>query len=143
MKENYTEMRILIIELIIERFGDVKVITDNILKKLAKEMIPDDAISSVVVTNSYRKLNSALIKLKELNKTVNMPAEELNALIYSSVFISKLLSFVPQRAKFAFRQELMSENEGYRRVRGAKPFSILAATVFNSFELNVSSTKEF
>ena len=69
MKENYTEMRILIIELIIERFGDVKVITDNILKKLAKEMIPDDAISSVVVTNSYRKLNSALIKLKELNKT--------------------------------------------------------------------------
>ena len=111
--------------------NDFKVITDNILKKLAKEMIPDDDISSVAVTSSYRKLNSALIKIKELNKTVNMPAEELNALIYSSVFISKLLSFVLQRAKFAFRQELMSENEGYRRVRGAKPFSILAATVLN------------
>ena len=81
MKENYTEMR----KWLIERFGDIKVITDNILKKLAKEMIPDDAISSVAVTNYYRKLNSVLIKIKELNKTENMPAEELNAHIYSSL----------------------------------------------------------
>ena len=138
MKENYTEMR----KWLIERFGDVKVITDNILKKLAKEMIPDDAISSVAVTNYYRKLNSVLIKIKELNKTVNMPAEELNAHIYSSEFMSKLLGFVPQKAKFAFRQGLMSENEDYRRVRGAKSFSILAATIFKRFELNDSSTKD-
>ena len=138
MRENYTEMR----KWLIERFGDVKVITDNILKKLAKETIPDDASSSVAVTNYYRKLNSVLIKIKELNKTVNMPAEELNAHIYSSEFISKLLGFVPQRAKFAFRQELMSENEDYRRVRGAKSFSILAATIFKRFELNDSSTKD-
>ena len=105
-------------------------------------MIPDDTISSVAVTNYYRKLNSVMIKIKELNKTVNMPTEELNAHIYSSEFMSKLLGFVPQKARFAFREELMSENEDYRRVRGAKSFAILTATIFKRFELNDSSTKD-
>jgi len=114
MKENYTEMR----KWLIERFGDVKVITENILKKLAKETIPDDAISSVTVTNYYRKLNSVLIKIKELNKTVNMPAEELNAHIYSSEFISKLLGFVLQRANLrsdrnsCLKMKIIGELEG-------------------------------
>ena len=97
-RDNYELMKIWLIR----RFGDVRVITDSILKPLVRDDICWDKSNPANLTTYFRKLNSAVKKIQELKKTVDMPLAELESHIYSVDFISKLLSFVPDKTKFDF-----------------------------------------
>ena len=92
---------------LLSRFGEIKIITDNILKIVARKELPEDFASNKTLTAYYRKLNSAIKKVQELSKTVDMPIEELNAHIYSAEFIAKLIRYVPRLAVNAFMDKLV------------------------------------
>ena len=125
---------------LINQFGDVKVITDNILRTLSKEIIPSDSVPSQNSTSYYRKLNSVIKRVLELSRTVDMPIEELEAHIYGSDFMAKLTTYLPEKAKFDYIDKLMSAGLDHRRIRGEPSFAILSATVQRHFCLNESSS---
>ena len=128
-KDSYEMMR----RWLIRKFGDVKVITGSILKTIAKENLPNENTQPAAVTNYYRMLNSIIKKVQELRKTTDMPREELDAHIYSSEFIAKLISLVPVVARRDFMNKLMEEGEDPERIQGNFAFSLLSSTVYKYF----------
>ena len=118
---------------LISRFGDIKIITDNILKIVARETMPGDFASNKTLTAYYRKLNSAIKKVQGLSKTVDMPIEELNAHIYSAEFIAKLIKYVPRLAVNAFMDKLVEKGIDTHRIHGQRPFKHLAFAIFSKF----------
>ncbi len=109
-----------------KKFGEVKVITDNILKVVLKEAIPNDSTISTNLTNYYRKLNSVFKKIQELDRTVDVPKEDLAAHIYSNDFLSKLITLAPDKARFEFMDQWMSSGEDPERIKGSDAFALLA-----------------
>ena len=124
---------------LIRRFGDVTVITDNILSTLSKDVKPDDSISSPATTKYFRQLNASVKRIQELGKTVDMPVSDLQAHIYSKEFLTKLVSYIPERAKFDLYDRLLSTGVDRHHIRGEDAFYLIAATVYRHFCLNESS----
>ena len=135
---NYKLMR----HWLIKKFGDIKVICDNIVKSIAKERMPGDSASHQTLTVYYRKLNSVIKKLQELSKTVDLPQSELEAHIYSSEFLAKLLKFVPRRTKLEFMEKLMYSGEDVHRVKGKGAFSVLSTVVFCHFTSHSAASSD-
>ena len=118
---------------LIKRFGEVKVITDNVLKLVSKERIPTDCSSDLASASYYRRLNSVVKKLQELSKTVDLPNDELITHIYSSEFLAKLLRYVPRRTELEFRERLAYNGEDVDHIKGRAAFSTLAMTIYSHF----------
>ena len=135
--ENYNLMR----QFLINKFGDVKVITDNIIKVVAKENIPDDSSSHSVLTDYYRKLNSVMKKLQELSKTVDMPVAELEAQIYSSEFMTKLLKYVPRRSVSEFMEKMISSGQDLARIKGSAAFRLLSDCIHTHFSAHSAAAR--
>ena len=127
-KDDYQLMR----TWLITRFGDVKIMTENILKTLSRETIPSDDSPSLTKANYFRKLNAAIKRVKELGKTADMPLRNLEAHIYSNDFMTKLLSFVPEKPKFELFQELMKAGDcaEVRQIEGKEAFNKLSCIVY-------------
>ena len=136
-KEDYKKMR----AWLINRYGDVKVMTDNILRTITKEKIPSDSSSSVALTNYYRKFNSVIKRIEELQRTTDMPIGDLHQYIYSSGFLEKLCLLLPDRAKDQFLEKHDANNEDLHRIQGKKAFEALASVVQASFKRNETKTR--
>ena len=128
-KHDYDMMR----SWLINRFGDVKIITGNILKPVSKEQIPSDMHSSNNLTSYYRKLNSVIKTITELKKTVDMPVLELEDHIYSNEFITRLISLVPEKAKFEILDKLLMDGNDLLRIKGKAAFTKISSTVYRYF----------
>ena len=126
---------------LINRYGDVKVMTANILKTMKKEQIPSDQQASVNLTKYYRKLNSVIKKISELRKTVDMPVKDLEEHMYSNEFLNQILSYVPEKAKFEFFDKLMILGDDLLRIKGKSAFNTLSVTVYKHFCINESASK--
>lgn len=126
---------------LISRFGDIKVITDNILKTVAKEFLPGESSSHQTLAVYYRKLNSVIKKLQELSKTVDMPVSELEAHMYSAEFLTKLMKFVPRRTNIVFMDNMTSNGEDDNQVKGESAFKLLAKTIFTHFSSHNRSAR--
>ena len=131
-KEDFQKMR----SWLINRFGDIKVMTDNILRNISKDRIPSDLTSSQALTNYYRKLNSVIKRIQELNKTADMPLHDLQTHIYSAGFIEKLMGLLPEKAKYEFFNKHVANNEDLHRISGQKAFETLANVVYSQFTMN-------
>ena len=128
-KSNYAKMR----TWLINRFGDVKVITENILRTLAKDVMPSDNNSSQPLANYYRKLNSVIKQVQELENTVDLPREDLNDYVHSNEFISKVLPFIPEKAKLEFYAKVTASGQDLLRIKGETAFIDLATIVYQHF----------
>ncbi len=136
--QNYDLMR----AWLIKRFGDIKVITDGIIRSIAKENIPSESAPYHTIATYYRKLNSVVKKLQELPKTADIPADELKTHIYSSEFMSNLLKYVPRRTKLEFREKLIYAGMDGDRIKGEYAFTILALTVFTHFSSHDGAARD-
>ena len=134
-RDNYDLMK----TWLIRKFGDVRVITENILKLITKDPKPNESASPATLTVYYRKLNSVIKRILELNKTIKKP--DLEAHIYSYEFMARLLSYVPDKARYDFMDKLIDAGEDLDNIHGSRAFSILSKTVFRHFCLENGSEK--
>jgi len=118
---------------LLKKFGDLTIITDNIVRVIAKEQMPQTDSSYSVLTDYYRKLNSVVHKIGELQKSVDVPLHELKEHIYSAEFLSKLLKFVPDVAKNNFMDQMLAANEDVTTIKGQFAFSMLTLSISNQF----------
>ena len=118
---------------LVKRFGDVKVIASNIIKSIGIDQVPDESTPYETRASYFRKLNSVLIRLKDLIKTDDMPVEDLEAHIYSNEFIERLLKLVPWSTDIAVREKLILCGEDTLRVKGKRTFQILSMVVNSQF----------
>ena len=126
-KENYPAMR----QCLINRYGDVKVMTENIVNIMAKDSLPADHCSSANLADYYRKLNSVFKKIQELLKTADMPTSELEDHIYSNTFLQTLIAHVPHQARDEFYSQISEEN--LLNIKGKPCFSMLSKIVYRFF----------
>ena len=136
-KDEYTKMR----EWLIKRYGNVRTITDNIVKVIAKENKPSDDVPSSKLTSYYRKLDFVIKRIQELGKTVDMPIAELQAHIYSFEFINRLIAYTPQKATFELYDRLMAANINVLDISGAIAFKELSTVVHKHFVMNEGAAK--
>lgn len=118
---------------LVNRFGDIKVITNNIIKVLVEERIPDETTPYHNRASYFRKLNAVIAKLKDLFKTVDIPSDRLEAHIYSNDFLEKLLKLVPWNTDIALREKLILCGEDTLRVEGKKTFQLLTLIIHSQF----------
>lgn len=136
-KEDYQKMR----SWLINRYGDIKVMTDRIIRTISKDRIPSDVNASTALTNYYRKLNSVFKKIQELERTEDMPMYDLLSYIHSAGFIERLASLLPERARFQFLQDHVANKQDLHKIRGREAFETLANVVQSLFALNETATR--
>lgn len=136
-REDYQKMR----TWLITRFGDVKVMTDNILRCIINDRIPSDITSSVQLTDYYRKLDSVFKRIQELKRTTDMPVTRLKNYIYSTAFLEKLAALLPERASFKFLESHSANNQDLYTIEGNKAFHTMANVVAEIFYMNETKTR--
>ena len=133
-KESYPKMR----EWLIHRYGNVKVMTENILRVMNREQVPSDLNISPALTNYYKKLNSVMKRIKELMKTKDMPLVLLQNHIYSNSFIERLVAWLPEKARLQFFQ---TQNKQDLYIQGSDAFNTVVDIVATQFSLNETATR--
>ena len=136
-RENYQKMR----TWLITRFGDVKVMTDNILRCIINDCIPTDITSSIQLTDYYRKLNSVFKRIQELERTPDMPVTRLKNYIYSTTFLEKLAALLPEKASFEFLKSHSANNQDLYTIEGKEAFHTMANVVADIFYMNDTKTR--
>lgn len=131
-RDNYQMMKIWLTR----KFGDVKVITRNILSSITSENLPGAGSSIGTLTSYYRKLNSVIKRVQELEKTVDMPLIDLHNHIYSAEFMSTILMQVPEKCRFDHLDKLITAGEDPERIQGENAFLLLAKCVYRHFTMN-------
>ena len=121
---------------LIHKFGDVQVITGNILRVLDGAVMPHNSSPVDTVTNYYRKLNSAIKRIQDLRKTVDMPLSELQLQVYSRDFLSKLINLVPEKCSHDFMDKLITAGMDPERIQGEESFTMLASLIQRYFVLS-------
>ena len=127
LKDDYSKMR----RWLIEKMGDVKIMTRNILKPIQQLKIPTEDSLPLEKLNYYRKLEAGLQKIKELKQTPNMPLDDLAQHIHSPEFISQVVALLPNRTKDTFHDNLAFQ--GIYNAKGEDAFNALSRIISTHF----------
>ena len=134
-KESFTGMK----NIMVTRFGDVRVITGNLLQKIVSETMP--AEDSPKLADYYRKLNFIMESITQLQSTEGIAIAELNEHVHSYAFMQQILAFLPYRTRLTFidRLELMGIN--VLQVRGERAFTQLTKFIKHQYIIHEGNSK--
>lgn len=129
VKENYDRMK----TILMHRYGDIRIITDNILTPVTNEKVPShgDVKSKL---NYFRKLQSALQKVSKLLENPDISREETQAYIYSHDFLKRILHLIPEETMNYYVESMSNLNQDITRVRGVVAFRTILQCVNKFYE---------
>ena len=128
VRQDYKSMK----RKLLKKFGDLTIITDNILRTIPDSM-PARSASYLAWTDYFRALNSVMQKIGELRKTADVELDELEDYIYSADFINKLLKFIPDFVKDHFMNQMLDAREDVTVIKGKFAFRKLTSVVSYNF----------
>ena len=129
LSHNYEAMK----KKLLNKFGDLTIITNNILRTIGKEPPPQHEASYTAQADYYRLLSSLLNKIEELRRSVDVPVDELEDYIYSVDFMNKVLRLVPSNAKDSFMDSMIRSQEDVTKIKGKFAFKMLSIEISNRF----------
>ena len=129
VKENYMRMK----AILMHRYGDLRIITDNILAPVVGEKVPSGSDLKTKL-HYFRKLQSALQKVNKLLQNPDIAQDEVQLFLYSHDFLKRILHLLPEEAINYYVESMSNLNQDITRVRGQVAFKTLLSSVQNFYE---------
>ena len=126
---------------LVQKYGILSVITDNILKSMEGGPIPPPAAPYLAQANYFRNLNSAIQRVDDLRRQECISTPALEKHIYSSEFLAKLLKHIPPIATNDFMDSLVKADEDVCMIEGPEAFRLLSSCVARHFKKFDSLTR--
>jgi len=118
---------------LIRKFGDIKTMTDGLVKPILKKTMPGNSASYNQQLDYLRTLNSVIQKINELPNTSDVSKQSVENHIYSSEFMMKLVNHLPASTMLKLFDKLDDENLDDVNIQGKAAFKILSKVVFKDF----------
>ena len=129
VKEDYEKMK----SILMHRYGDLKIITDNILAQVSKDRIPGNNDLKAKLCY-FRKLHSAFQKIDKLLHNADIPSEETEAFVFSHDFLKRTLHLLPEYAINYYVEAMSNLNQDITRVRGKTAYKTIIACIDKFYE---------
>lgn len=129
VKENYNKMKLLLLQ----RYGDLQTITNNILSNISREVLPNTANLSTKL-DFYRKLQSSIQKINKLLAIPDVNADEVEDFVFGHDFLKRLLQLLPEPAHEQFLSSMSDLDQDTKRVRGKVAFKTILTSVNKIYE---------
>ena len=107
---------------LIRKFGDIKTMTDGLVKPILKKTMPGNSASYNQKLDYLRTLNSVIQKINELPNTSDVSKQSVENHIYSSEFMMKLVNHLPASTMLKLFDKLDDENLDDVNIQGKAAF---------------------
>ena len=129
-RDNFKAMR----KYLVQKYGVLSVITDNILKGMAAGPIPAPSASYSTLASYFRNLNSVVQRVEDLRRQECISTPDLEVHIYSAEFLAKLLKHIPPIAKNDFMDALIKHDEDICMIQGSEAFRLISQCIAKHFK---------
>ena len=126
---------------LLHRYGDLKVITHNMLLPVVILEKPCTSSGVQKNLNYYRKFQYAMQNINKLLKSSQVPTQEVESYLYSHEFLSCLISLIPLEAKNEFIKMMLQMDEDTVRIKGKIPFKLVLTTINQYHDIYDASSR--
>ena len=130
LKGDYNAMR----NVLIKKYGDLRVIANNYLKPLLKECVPGNYQDESEKVKYFRKLHCATQKIDKSLFSSDIPTHEAEEYLYSNEFISQIMHFLPQEAQIEYVRQIR-DIDNIIQIKGKVAYNTLISTITDYYEL--------